>query len=231
MNFVNFLCKVEKNCAILVHVKMEAEAEMKLYLIRHGETDYNKQKKIQGQIDIPLNARGRELAVQTGKGLAEIPFDLCFCSPLSRARETAELILKGRNVPIITDERIIEVSFGRYEGICWSPDVQEKEVPGDFQNFFDEPGKYQAPSDGESIEALIERTGDFLRDVCGREEYKDRTILVSSHGAALASMLANIKHLSVSEFWGDGCSKNCGVTEVLVTNGVPKILSENKTYY
>lgn len=59
---------------------------MKLYLIRHGETDYNKMKRNQGQIDIPLNEYGRELARKTREGLAEVPFDLCLCSPLSRAR-------------------------------------------------------------------------------------------------------------------------------------------------
>ena len=89
---------------------------MKLYLIRHGETDYNKMKRNQGQIDIPLNEYGRELARKTREGLAEVPFDLCLCSPLSRARETAEIILEGRDIPIITDERLIEISFGRYEG-------------------------------------------------------------------------------------------------------------------
>lgn len=199
---------------------------MKLYLIRHGETDYNKQKRNQGRIDIPLNEYGRELAIRTGAGLAEVPFDLCLCSPLKRARETAELILEGRNVPIITDERIIEVSFGIFEGRCWNPDI-----PGDFQHFFDEPGKYKAPPDGESLEELKKRTGEFLRDICSREEYMDSTILVSTHGAALAGILANLKELPISKFWGDGCSRNCGVTEVLVTDGVPRILSENVTYY
>ena len=80
---------------------------MKLYLIRHGETDYNKMKRNQGQIDIPLNEYGRELARKTREGLAEVPFDLCLCSPLSRARETAEIILEGRDIPIITDKRLI----------------------------------------------------------------------------------------------------------------------------
>lgn len=210
---------------------MEAYIKMKLYLIRHGETDYNRQKKNQGQIDIPLNAFGRELAVRTRDGLAEVPFDLCLCSPLGRARETAELILEGRNVPIITDERIIEVSFGRYEGRCWNPDTWDEDMPREFQCFFDRPGEYQAPPDGESLEALKERTGEFLRDICSREEYRDSTILVSTHGAALAAILANIKGLPISRFWGDGCSKNCGVTEVAVRESVPELLSENVIYY
>ncbi len=204
---------------------------MKLYLIRHGETDYNKQKKNQGQIDVPLNEYGRELAVKTGEGLRDVPFDLCLCSPLGRARETAELILKGRCVPIQIDERIIEVSFGKYEGRCWDPKAWDEEMPREFQCFFDDPGKYQAPSDGESLEALRQRTGDFLKDICCRREYQDSTILVSTHGAALAGILANIKGLTTERFWGEGCSRNCGVTEVLVKDGEPEILSENVAYY
>lgn len=204
---------------------------MKLYLIRHGETDYNKQKKNQGQIDVPLNEYGRELAVKTREGLFNIPFDLCLCSPLGRARETAELVLEGRNVPVIIDERIIEVSFGSYEGRCWDPKAWDEAMPKEFQCFFDEPGKYQAPLDGESLETLKRRTGAFLEDICHREEYKDYTILVSTHGAALAGIIANIKELPVERFWGDGCSKNCGVTEILVTDGKPEILVENVTYY
>ena len=74
---------------------------MKLYIVRHGETDWNKARKIQGRSDIPLNEFGRHLARETAKGLADVHFDLCFTSPLSRAKETAQIILDGRDVPII----------------------------------------------------------------------------------------------------------------------------------
>ena len=70
---------------------------MRLYIVRHGETDWNKARKIQGQSDIPLNEFGRHLARETAKGLADVHFDLCFTSPLSRAKETAQIILDGRD--------------------------------------------------------------------------------------------------------------------------------------
>ena len=73
---------------------------MELYLIRHGETDYNKERKIQGSCDIPLNEYGRELARETAEGLKDIPFDVIFTSPLCRARETAEWIARGRQIPV-----------------------------------------------------------------------------------------------------------------------------------
>ena len=89
---------------------------MRLYLVRHGETDWNTERKLQGQVDIPLNEFGKNLAVKTGKGLENIRFDVCFTSPLQRARQTAELILAGRDVQIIDDDRIIEMSFAEWEG-------------------------------------------------------------------------------------------------------------------
>ena len=76
---------------------------MKIYFVRHGETDWNKDRKIQGQVNIALNEFGRHLARETAKGLKDIPFDVCFTSPLDRAKETAKIILEGREVPIIED--------------------------------------------------------------------------------------------------------------------------------
>ena len=62
-------------------------------------------------------------------------------------------------------------------------------------------------------------------------DYKDRNILITTHGAALAGMLNNIKNQPAAEYWGSGVHKNCAVTEVIVTDGIPKILAENKVYY
>ena len=68
---------------------------MKIYFIRHGETDWNKDGKLQGRVDIPLNEEGRHVAELTCEALKEEHFDIAFTSPLSRAYETAEIILRG----------------------------------------------------------------------------------------------------------------------------------------
>ena len=202
---------------------------MKIYFVRHGETDWNKERKIQGQVDIPLNEFGRHLARETANGLRDVPFDVCFTSPLGRARETAEIILQGRDVPILEDKRILEMNFGVLEGKCCSKEGWD--VPDSFQMFFDDPVHYQAPEGGEDFQAVRERTGDFLNWLFAQEQYQDSTVLVTTHGAAMAGLLNNLKKKPLAEYWGVGVHKNCGVTEVDVTDGRIEIISENKVYY
>lgn len=202
---------------------------MKLYLVRHGETDWNKVRKLQGQADILLNEFGRSLAKKTGLGLKNIHFDLCYSSNLKRALETAELILEGREVPIITDERISEMAFGEWEGRCCSKEGWN--LPEDFRKFYDDTEHYKPAPGGESFYDMKKRTGEFLTWLYGQKEYEDKTILIATHGAALAGLMCNVKGNPVSQYWGVGVHKNCAVTEVLVIDGVPEIISENQVYY
>lgn len=204
---------------------------MRLFLVRHGQTPWNKIHRNQGRSDIPLNEYGRELAMKTGQGLANVPFDLCITSPLKRAKETAMLILEGRNIPMLEDDRLMEISFGDYEGVSWLEENWDPKVPKDFLYFFDAPEKYTTPPNGESFESLIARTGEFLNELCSQDEYKDKTILISTHGAALMAMLNNIEPVPLKDFWGDGVHKNCAVSEVVADHGSLRIVSKNKVYY
>ena len=79
-----------------------------LYIIRHAKTDWNELYRLQGRTDIPLNQTGIQMARDAGAEYREVHFDVCYCSPLSRAVRTAELLLEGRGVPIIRDERQLE---------------------------------------------------------------------------------------------------------------------------
>ena len=90
---------------------------MKLYLLRHGRTLWNEEGRLQGRTDVPLSEEGRRSALAAGAALGNVSFDAAFSSPLQRARETAELILQGKNVLIQTDARLIELSFGAAEGM------------------------------------------------------------------------------------------------------------------
>lgn len=88
---------------------------MLIYVLRHGITQWNKLKKVQGAMDIPLAPEGIELAKRTGEALKDVPFDICFTSPLARARQTAHYVLGNRQIPVIEDKRIQEIDFGVLE--------------------------------------------------------------------------------------------------------------------
>lgn len=206
---------------------------MKLYLVRHGETDLNKCHVLQGRTNSELNAYGRELARLTAEGLKDVPFDLAFTSPLHRAKETAQIILGERHVPLIEEPRIQEISFGDYEGLCYLKEGGN--VPDEtFLNFFDKPEEYRTPPGGEALEAVMKRTGDFLDELCALKEYTNKTILVSTHGCALKAILANVRQAPMAEFWGSGVHKNCAVS-ILETQGETEksfvVLEEGLLFY
>lgn len=204
---------------------------MIMYIIRHGETDWNRVRRVQGHTDIPLNDYGRHLAEQTAEGMKDIPIDLIYTSPLSRAKETAQIVIGERKIPLYNEERIKEISFGGYEGLCTGGEHKE---PGsdEFNRFFTDTANYAPPQDAETISELYERTGDFLREMCQREDLQDKHILVSTHGAAMTALLNRIKgNVSIAEFWRDEVPPNCAVTMVEIKDGQMKILREGVIFY
>ena len=103
---------------------------MKIYLVRHGETDWNQAGRLQGQTDIDLDAQGFAQAAGAAERLKEVPFEIAFCSPLIRARHTAETIVGERKITLTTDERLRELNFGPWEGtdVCQKRRVREAGV-------------------------------------------------------------------------------------------------------
>ncbi len=204
---------------------------MKMYIIRHGQTPWNARKCLQGRSDVDLNENGIYLAELTGKALRDVTFDMAFTSPLIRAKHTAQCILAGRKVPIIEDERLIEISFGIYEGCCYAE--ENRQVPQQWiENFFHAPQDYVAAPGGESLDDVEKRTRDFMEDICSRKELQDKTILVSTHGCALRGLLNSIRESNREDYWHGGVSKNCAVSIVTCNRGEkPVLVEENHIYY
>ena len=88
-----------------------------IYVVRHGETEWNAINKVLGRTDIPLNAKGMEQAQELARSLKDLKIDIFLCSPLCRARQTADAIANETGVRYKTDNRLIEQDFGRFEGI------------------------------------------------------------------------------------------------------------------
>lgn len=158
-----------------------------LYFIRHGETDWNAEGRLQGQKDIPLNDLGRVQAEEAGlilQGLAADVGDLdWWVSPLARTRETAERMRAAMGLhPTYyrTDERLKELTFGRWEGMTWK-EVRRADAARARER---ERDKWSAvPPDGESYALLAERVSSFVSTL-------RRDSVVVSHGGVARAMMA-----------------------------------------
>lgn len=201
---------------------------MNIYVIRHGETDWNKAGRIQGQSDIPLNSYGIELAQITSEALKEVPFEIVFCSPLIRARQTARILVGDRRVPIIEDDRLKEISFGVREG-AYLREIRENEKDP-IHNFFMAPGRYCPPQGAESFEELARRSGAFMREVLAPLEGKYSTVLIVAHGALNHSIVNSVANIPVEDYWRINM-KNCAVSKLSLENGAFALTEESRIYY
>ena len=203
---------------------------MRLYIIRHGETPWNTQLRLQGQTDVELNEKGRALAKATAQALRSVPFDIVITSPLARARETAVNVAKDRDIPFLEDARIREISFGEMEG-RHVPKEERQDPNSKFYSFFNDPEHYVPAEGGESIIDLCSRAAAFLDDLKQKQAWKDKTILVSTHGAASRALLLAVKKIPLKDFWQGGVPKNCAVSILDLEHGNWCIKEQDVVYY
>ena len=201
---------------------------MKIYLVRHGETSWNKEKRVQGSADIPLNENGILLAEITSEEMKDIPVEMIYTSPLIRARKTAEIMRRNRDIPVRIDDRLQEMGFGKYEGtFIKEASEQEGNV---LHNFVKHPEKYEA-RDGENFSQVIARARSFIDEVLVPIEKMYSNIMIASHGASIRCFLRCVENRPLSEFWGGIYQNNCAVTILELKAGKLKILEEGKVYY
>ncbi len=158
---------------------------MNIYIARHGQTDLNKNKLMQGQIDEPLNDTGREQARIAAESVSYVKFDAVYSSPLSRAIETACILSGTAKENIIIDERLTEVSFGKYERRkYWNLGLH-------MTLYWLWPEVITAPKTVETISSMVERSTSFLNEL-KEKEYEN--VLIVCHGGiirALCGVLEN----------------------------------------
>lgn len=202
---------------------------MELYIVRHGQTVWNKEGRLQGSADIMLNEDGISLAVKTGEALKNVHFDKIYSSPLKRAYDTACYIRGDRNIPIIKDERIRELCFGNLEG--QRMEDMRKDPSSHFTNFFDAPHLYVPDEKGETLDELRARGRDFLVNEIESNEDDYTRVMIVAHGAMNKALMAHIKKNKPSEFWTGGVQKNCNVIIVRLNQGKYEIIDEEKIFY
>ncbi|MDC7682098.1 histidine phosphatase family protein [Asticcacaulis sp. BYS171W] len=148
------------------------------YVLRHGQTDWNAQMRLQGSTDIPLNETGRDQARMAAFFLADQGITQILASPLVRAHETATIVAETLNVPVVTDARLTERHFGLFEGLTIDEvETQRRDMLAHMNPDLDIDGKHY-PHNAERLPVVIDRVKAAIEDHCGSGE----TCLFVCHG-------------------------------------------------
>ena len=155
-----------------------------IYVVRHGETDWNALNMVLGRTDMPLNAKGMEQAEEIARSLKNKTIDVFLCSPLCRARQTADAISSETGIGYKIDGRLIEQDFGRFEGV----DRSDREYQAAKREYF-----VRYPG-GESFFDLVARVYPLL------EELGDTNALLVTHGGICRIIRSYFEDLGNEEF-------------------------------
>lgn len=149
-------------------------------LVRHGETDWNAQRRIQGNLDLPLNATGIAQAQAAARGLGAAAIELIYSSDLARARQTAQAVAQATGRPLSLCAELRERRYGIFEGLTY--DEAQRRFPEVYAKFESRDADFAVP-DGESLRQLAERVERALRRIA--RDHPGQTVLVVTHGGVL----------------------------------------------
>ena len=167
-----------------------------LILIRHGETDWNVEGRWQGQIDIPLNQKGRIQAEETARNLSDVPISAIYSSDLSRAFETARPLADWKGLPIQTDPRLREIHQGVWQGMLVK-DIQARYAER-FEQRADNPLSVSPPG-GETVLQVNGRVLSIISEIVQR--HPQETIAIVSHGFVIALLQVHFENEPIEKVW------------------------------
>lgn len=178
---------------------------MNLFVVRHGQTNWNLEGRLQGRTDIKLNKTGILQAEVVRDKLSNEQIDLIICSPLLRTRKTADVINKDRAIPIIIDERIIERSCGPFEG----------QIINDFdwENFisYSKNHKYEK---AESMHEFYNRVTFFIDEIS--KKYSDKNILLVTHGGVSLPIYCYFNSIPEDKRLSEHILDNCEIAKYTI---------------
>jgi 2,3-bisphosphoglycerate-dependent phosphoglycerate mutase len=182
-------------------------------LVRHGETDWNRERRFQGHADEPLNETGRAQARELADELAGETVDAIYSSDLRRAHETAEIIAERLGVPVVADRALREVDVGEWQGLTW-PEIEER-FPEGVRSWHEDGHGWTG---GETYDQLGERVVAALRRLA--EEHPGERLVVVGHGGTVRSVRAFVEGRTVAESRrASPPIGNCEVFRVRAENG------------
>ncbi len=169
---------------------------MKLIIVRHGETEWNTQKRVTGQLDSPLTPKGIQQANAIANRLCHLKFTSCYSSDLGRAVQTANIIAKICGKKVIFDSELREWNMGIFQGLTVA-EMQEK-FPEEQKEYETNNDNYIIPK-GESLRQCRDRGSRVFNKIA--EQHLDETIVVVTHGCLLMSFFEVVLNLPPGNCW------------------------------
>jgi broad specificity phosphatase PhoE len=169
---------------------------VKLFLVRHGETESNRAGLALGRADVPLNDHGLKQAKMLANALAEEPFTAVYTSPLVRARQTAESIAERHSLTPIVEPRLIEMDVGELDGLTFA-EVRRR-YPGLMEKWASPEGPATALLGNESLADVLERAWQTLEELAGR--HGDESVCVVTHNFVILGVLTRALGMELAQF-------------------------------
>lgn len=216
----------------VVNEGARGEKMTKLFFIRHGKTEWNLDSRYQGAHgDSPLLTQSYHEISLLADSLQNVEIAHMYCSPLSRARVTAEKLIENlqRDIPLTVDERLIEFNLGKMEGMKFSKVAQQ--WPQTLDNFRHHPDQYDPEIVGsESFQSVIKRMSEAVKDYV--HQFPEQNVVVVSHGAALNAAINGLLGEPLAHLKDRGGLSNTSTTILETEDAVHfKLLKWNDTSY
>ncbi len=193
---------------------------VKLYITRHGETQWNREKRMQGWKDSDLTPEGEGDSLALAQVLKRVSFEAVYSSPSGRARKTAELLVD--DALITFDEDLREIGMGDWEGR--TQDEVRNADPERFHTFWNNPHVYETET-GETFNQVMDRVASFLEKV----QVHKGTILVVTHSIFIKALLAYVKELPLDQLWSPPFIHATSLTVIEGAGGKYEIVMEGNT--
>lgn len=194
---------------------------LKLYITRHGETEWNVEKRMQGWNNSDLTPKGVEHAIALGNRLGDIHIKSIYSSPSGRAMQTAKLVRGSRNIKIIQDERLKEINLGEWEGKT-SAEIEEIDREG-IKAFWENPHLY-VPKTGESFYTVRDRVSNVINEII--KENENGEVLIVTHAVVVKTIMSIFKGHNVEKLWENPFIHGTGLSIVEVDAKEVRILAE-----
>ncbi|MGE5509306.1 MAG: histidine phosphatase family protein [Chitinophagales bacterium] len=197
--------------------------ETRLLLVRHGETEWNRDGRIQGHLDVVLSENGREQAKRLARRLAREQLAAVYASTLARASETAAIIAQPHGLPVATRPELREGCFGAWQGLTMA-EVRER-FAENYAAVRQDP-IHGRPQDGETCFEMAERAYQTVGELAAA--HAGETIVVVTHGGTLKTIISQLLGLDLRYRWRFTVD-NCSLTVAAWREGGPVLLTLNDT--